>query len=61
MDGVHLRGAAEASELGLAPGEWPTSFDVEGLGTFVPHQTFHDGSREYGIPFTLMFFVIWND
>jgi hypothetical protein len=57
------RGSAEASTLRLKPGEWPESFKVEGLGTFTPYYSHHDGSVEYynGDPEHRAFFTIFND
>lgn len=56
-----IHGSAEASSLGLKPGQWPITFDVEGFGQFVQREILRDGSRVYGVPFTLISFTIWND
>lgn len=53
--------SAEASTLGLRPGEWPDNFRVEPIGTFVLRQVLKDGSREYNSADGNCRFTIWND
>jgi hypothetical protein len=54
-------GSAEASTLGLKPGEWPDKFTVDQFGTFVLDEILRDGSHRYRVPLTMFTFTIWND
>lgn len=55
-------GSEEASTLGLAPGEWPAQFEVEGLGLFTEHYVQPNGlGITYASPTGSHLFTIWND
>lgn len=42
-----MRASAEASTLGLKPGEWPDWFTLPIIGTFVLREVDENGSRIY--------------
>jgi len=57
--GSQMRGSAEASTLGLKPGEWPDWFMLEPMGTFCLREVDAHGSHIYSCGG--YWFTIFND
>jgi hypothetical protein len=57
--GCRMRASAEASTLGLKPGEWPDWFIVPVLGTFILREIDKDGTHIYSANDN--WFTIFND
>jgi hypothetical protein len=55
-----MQSSAEASDLGLKPGEWPDWFTLPVIGTFRLHDVDKDGSHIYTTDSGDQF-VIFND
>jgi len=53
--------SAFASDLGLAPGQWPLHFWIQGFGTFQHEKVLRDGARRFRVPNTKFTFTIYND
>jgi hypothetical protein len=57
--GSTMRASAEASTLGLKPGEWPDWFTLPIIGTFVLRQVDDQGTHIYSCGSN--WFTIFND
>ncbi len=60
-DGARMVASAEASTLGLKPGEWPDWFILPPLGSFTLREVDEHGSRIYTDDGGNNWFTIFND